>query len=77
MSKSFIRSSGIVSAMTLVSRILGLIRDFVIARLFGANHADWQERNTHKKCWIENEFKARKKRPMPSEQPKRTVSIQI
>ena len=37
MSKSFIRSSGIVSAMTFVSRILGLIRDFVIARLFGAN----------------------------------------
>ena len=37
MSKSFIRSSSIVSAMTFVSRILGLIRDFVIARLFGAN----------------------------------------
>ena len=37
MSKSFIRSSSIVSAMTFVSRILGLVRDFVIARLFGAN----------------------------------------
>ena len=37
MSKSFIRSSSIVSAMTFVSRILGLIRDFIIARLFGAN----------------------------------------
>ncbi len=37
MSKSFIRSSSIVSAMTFISRILGLIRDFVIARLFGAN----------------------------------------
>ena len=37
MSKSFIRSSSIVSAMTFISRILGLIRDFVFARLFGAN----------------------------------------
>ena len=37
MSKSFLRSSSIVSAMTFISRILGLIRDFVIARLFGAN----------------------------------------
>ena len=37
MSKSFIRSSSIVSAMTFISRILGLIRDFIIARLFGAN----------------------------------------
>ena len=37
MSKSFIRSSSIVSAMTFISRILGLIRDFVLARLFGAN----------------------------------------
>ena len=37
MSKSFIRSSSIVAAMTFISRILGLIRDFIIARLFGAN----------------------------------------
>ena len=37
MSRSFIRSSSIVSAMTFISRILGLIRDFIIARLFGAN----------------------------------------
>lgn len=47
------------------------------ARLFGANHKDWSTRNTHKKCWIENELKAQKKRPIPSEQPKRTVLIQI
>ena len=37
MSKSFIRSSSIVAVMTFLSRILGLIRDFVIARYFGAN----------------------------------------
>ena len=37
MSKSFIRSSSIVAAMTFISRILGLVRDFIIARLFGAN----------------------------------------
>ena len=37
MSKSFIRSSGVVAVMTFLSRILGLIRDFVIARYFGAN----------------------------------------
>ena len=33
------------------------------ARLFGANHKDWVDRNSHKKCWIENEFKNKKKRP--------------
>ena len=37
MSKSFLRSSSIVSAMTFISRILGLIRDFILARLFGAS----------------------------------------
>ena len=37
MSKSFIRSSSIVAVMTFLSRILGLIRDFIIARYFGAN----------------------------------------
>ncbi len=37
MSKSFIRSSSNVAVMTFLSRILGLIRDFVIARYFGAN----------------------------------------
>ena len=37
MSKSFIRSSSVVAVMTFISRILGLIRDFVIARYFGAN----------------------------------------
>ena len=37
MSKSFIRSSSVVAVMTFLSRILGLIRDFVIARYFGAN----------------------------------------
>ena len=47
------------------------------ARLFGANHKDWEGRNSHKKCWIENELKNKKKRPIPSEQPKTTMSIQI
>ena len=37
MSKSFLKSSGIVTAMTLLSRILGLVRDFIIAKYFGAN----------------------------------------
>ena len=37
------------------------------ARLFGANHPDWEERNTHKKCWIENELKRKRKRPPPGE----------
>jgi putative peptidoglycan lipid II flippase len=37
MSKSFIRSSSVVAVMTFLSRILGLIRDFVIASYFGAN----------------------------------------
>ena len=37
MPKSFIRSSSVVAVMTFLSRILGLIRDFVIARYFGAN----------------------------------------
>ena len=37
MSKSLIRSSSTVAAMTFISRILGLIRDFIIAKLFGAN----------------------------------------
>ena len=37
MTKSFIRSSSIVTLMTFFSRVLGLARDFIIARLFGAN----------------------------------------
>jgi len=37
MTKSFIKSSSIVTAMTFLSRILGLARDFIIARYFGAN----------------------------------------
>jgi len=37
MAKSFTKSSSVVSAMTLLSRILGLIRDFIIAKYFGAN----------------------------------------
>jgi len=38
-SKSLIRSGLIVSAMTLVSRILGLVRDVVVANLMGAGAA--------------------------------------
>lgn len=37
MEKSFLKSSSIVTVMTFVSRILGLIRDYFIARYFGAN----------------------------------------
>lgn len=33
---SLLRSSGVVSAMTMISRVLGLLRDMVIATLFGA-----------------------------------------
>ncbi|RCU45745.1 murein biosynthesis integral membrane protein MurJ [Corallincola holothuriorum] len=36
MGKSLLRSGAIVSAMTLVSRVLGLVRDVVIANLLGA-----------------------------------------
>ncbi len=37
MDKSFLKSSSIVTAMTFLSRILGLVRDFFIAKYFGAN----------------------------------------
>lgn len=37
MSKSFLKSSSIVTSMTFLSRILGLVRDYFIARYFGAN----------------------------------------
>ena len=36
MSKALLRSTGVVGSMTLVSRILGFVRDLVIARIFGA-----------------------------------------
>ncbi|HIL42029.1 MAG TPA: murein biosynthesis integral membrane protein MurJ [Gammaproteobacteria bacterium] len=37
MDRSFLKSSVTVTVMTLLSRILGLIRDFIIAKYFGAN----------------------------------------
>jgi putative peptidoglycan lipid II flippase len=37
MEKSFIKASSVVTVMTLLSRILGLVRDFFIAKYFGAN----------------------------------------
>lgn len=37
MDKSFLKSSGIVTGMTFLSRILGLVRDYFIAKYFGAN----------------------------------------
>ena len=37
MSSSFLKSSSIVTVMTFLSRILGLVRDYFIARYFGAN----------------------------------------
>ncbi|HIF18442.1 MAG TPA: murein biosynthesis integral membrane protein MurJ [Cycloclasticus sp.] len=36
MSKSLIKSTAIVGSMTMISRVLGFIRDIVIARFFGA-----------------------------------------
>lgn len=39
MSKKLLRSGMIVSGMTLLSRILGLVRDVVVANLLGASVA--------------------------------------
>ena len=39
MDKSFLKSSSVVTGMTFLSRILGLVRDYFIARYFGANAA--------------------------------------
>lgn len=36
MSKRLLKSGMIVSAMTLISRVLGLVRDVVVANLMGA-----------------------------------------
>tara|TARA_B100000795_G_scaffold70935_1_gene49846 strand:+ start:524 stop:727 length:204 start_codon:yes stop_codon:yes gene_type:complete len=33
------------------------------ARVNGYKHNDWSSRNSHKKCWIENELKQQKKKP--------------
>ena len=37
MDKAFLKSSSIVTVMTFLSRVLGLVRDYFIARYFGAN----------------------------------------
>ncbi len=37
MDRSFLKSSSVVTGMTFLSRILGLVRDYFIARYFGAN----------------------------------------
>ncbi|WP_190599993.1 murein biosynthesis integral membrane protein MurJ [Candidatus Vesicomyidisocius sp. SY067_SCS001] len=37
MDKSFLKYSGIIIAMTFLSRVLGLVRDYFIARYFGAS----------------------------------------
>lgn len=39
MSKELVRSTSVVSAMTLLSRVLGFVRDMVLAALFGAGAA--------------------------------------
>ncbi len=36
MSKKLVKSTAVVSAMTMISRLLGFVRDMVIARVFGA-----------------------------------------
>ena len=33
------------------------------ARANGYKHDDWVNRNSHKKCWIENELKNKYKKP--------------
>ena len=38
-SEGLLRSSGVTGTMTMISRVLGLIRDIVIARLFGTSDA--------------------------------------
>ena len=37
MSKALLKSTGIVSGMTLISRVLGFVRDMIYAQLFGAS----------------------------------------
>ena len=39
MSKKLVKSTAVVSAMTLLSRVLGFLRDMVLARVFGASVA--------------------------------------
>ena len=39
MSKDLLRSTAVVGQMTLVSRVLGFVRDMVIARVFGSSYA--------------------------------------
>lgn len=36
------------------------------ARANGKSHDDWPGRNTHKKCWLENEVQRQLKRPTNS-----------
>ena len=37
--ESLLRASGVTGSMTMISRVLGLIRDIVIARIFGVTDA--------------------------------------
>ena len=37
--RGLLRSTGVIGAMTVLSRILGLVRDMVFTRLFGAGYA--------------------------------------
>ena len=46
------------------------------ARLFGANHKDWESRTSHKKCWVLYELKGGLKRPQPSDF-KRVLKLNI
>ena len=39
MSKALFKSTSVVASMTLISRILGFVRDIVAARIFGATAA--------------------------------------
>jgi hypothetical protein len=34
------------------------------SRSNGADHKDWRDRTSHKKCWIENELKKKLPRPI-------------
>ena len=42
----------------------------------GKKHIDWSDRSSHKKCWVENELKLKKKRPEGNEY-KNVICIEI
>lgn len=47
------------------------------ARSNGYKHNDWISRNSHKKCWIENELKQNTKRKKPDGEYKNVMVIEL